>query len=622
MRSSQKRWLALVLPLGLLAASCGSDDDTDAGTTVAAETTTAGANTTAGGTDTTAAPATTAGSDTTAGATDTTDAGTDTTAGATDTTDAGTDTTAGEAPSGDLLSYDESAQCGTEEYTSNIAKLEAIDELTFKMTLCNPDVALPSKVAFSSFQIQPQEYIESTGGTGDFVEAPIGTGPYKLEQWERGSQIVLTANEDYWGEAPKASTAVFRWSEEAAQRLVELTSGAVDAIDNVGASDFETVQGDDSLQLVEREALNVFYLGFNVDTAPFDNEALRQAIGFAIDKDRLVDNFYPAGSQAATQFLPPGIPQYEEGAETFTADQERARELLAEAGLDGGVDITLSYRNVVRGYLPEPAVVAVDIQSQLAEVGINVTLDEQESGTFIDNANAGSLGFYMLGWGADFPDATNFWDFHFGETASPQFGTGFDDMHAIISEAGSTVDEAARNELYAQANDLLFQHAQAIPIAYGGSALAYKADVEGAHASPLSNEALAVMGVPGQDQFTFLQNGEPAGLYCADETDGEALRVCEQIGEALLAYEVGGTDVVPALATEWESNEELTEWTFTLRDGVTFHDGSTFDANDVVQSYRIQWDAEDPAHVGREGTFTYWGAFFGFLNPPPAEAEG
>ncbi len=588
MRSSRKRWLALALPLGLLAASCGDDDDGGEAT----DTTAAVA-----GADTTAAPATTGGADTTAAA---------------DTTTA--------APTADFegLAYDESALCGTEGYAGNLAKLEAVDELTVKFTMCAPDVALPSKVAFSSLQIQPQEYIDSTGGTGAFIEEPIGTGPYKLEAWERGSQIVLSANEDYWGEAPKASAAVFRWSEEAAQRLVELQSGAVDGIDNVGASDFATVQGDTNLQLVERNALNVFYLGFNVDMPPFDNEALRQAIGYAVDKERIVSNFYPAGSEAATQFLPPGIPQYEEGAATFTADPEQARTLLAEAGYPDGLDVTLHYRNVVRGYLPEPAVVAVDIQSQLAQIGINVTLDEQESGTFIDNANSGALDFYMLGWGADFPDATNFWDFHFGVGASPQFGTGFPEMHAVLSEAGSTVDEAARDALYAEANALLFQHAQAVPVAYGGSAVAYKATVEGAHASPLTNESLAVMGVPDQDQFTFLQNGEPSGLYCADETDGEALRVCDQIGEGLLAYEVGGTETVPALATEFESSADLTEWTFTLRPDVTFHDGSTFDANDVVQSYRVQWDAEDPAHVGREGTFTYWGALFGgFLNPPP-----
>ena len=132
---------------------------------------------------------------------------------------------------------------------------------------------------------------------------------------------------------------------------------------------------------------------------------------------------------------------------------------------------------------------------------------------------------------------------------------------------------------------------------------------------PLSNEQMSVMGIPGQDQFNWIQNGEPGGLWCADETDGEALRVCEQIGESLLAYEVGGTDVVPALASSFEANEDGTVWTFTLRDGVTFQDGTPFDANDVVATYRAQWDKKAPAHTGRTGDFTYFSAFFGgFLN--------
>jgi peptide/nickel transport system substrate-binding protein len=566
MRQRRFRWVSAFVALGLVAAACGSDDDDSAE---------------GGGEE---AP----------------------------------------ADSGDFeaLAFDESAQCGTEGYVGNLAGIEATDAQTVTFTLCNPDVAFPSKVAFSALGIFPEEQLEEAS-TGAPVDSPIGTGPYKLEAWEKGSQIVLTANEDYWGDAPAIPTVVFRWSEESAQRLVELQSGDVDGIDNVGTEDFETVSGDSNLQLIEREPLNVFYLGFNVDKPPFDNEELRQAIGYAIDKDRIIENFYPEGSIAADQFLPPGIPQYQDGAETFTYDPDRARELLTEAGYPNGVDLgALSYRATVRGYLPQPPQVASDIRDQLAQVGITVALDEQEEGAFIDNANTGALSFYMLGWGADFPDATNFWDFHFGVGASPQFGTGFDDMHEVLTEAGSTVDEGERGDLYAQANELLFQHAQAIPVAYGGSAVAFNASVEDAHASPLSNERFAVMSEEGADQLVWMQNGEPSGLYCADETDGEALRVCEQINESLLGYEVGGTEVEPALAEEWESNDDLTEWTFTLRDGVTFHDGSTFDANDVVASYRAQWDAADPRHVGREGLFTYFEALFGgFLNPPPAPAE-
>jgi ABC-type transport system substrate-binding protein len=532
------------------------------------------------------------------------------------------DDDAGDEPadSGDFepITYDESAACGQDPYTGNLATLEAVDAQTVRFTLCNPDVALPAKVAFSSLGIHPSEHLEETGGAP--IENPVGTGPYMLEEggWERGSQIVLTRNPDYWGDEPPTETVVFRWSQESAQRMVELQSGAVDGIDNVGPEDFETVQGDDSLQLIEREPLNIFYLGFNVDNAPLDDELVRQAVGYALDKDRLIENFYPPGSQAADQFLAPGIPGYEDGADAYTYDPEQAQSLLAEAGFPDGIDLgPLSYRNEPRPYLPQPAQVASDMRDQLAQVGITVTLDEQESTAFIDNANAGELGLHLLGWNADFPDPTNFWDYHFGAGGSAQFGAGFDDLHQTLADAGATVDADARAELYAEANDLLMEHAPAIPVAYGGSGVAFKAEVDGAHASPLANEAMAAMSIEGEDQLVWMQNGEPGGLYCADESDGESLRVCEQTNESLLAYEVGGTEVLPSLAEEYEPNDDFTEWTFTLREGITFHDGSALDANDVVQSYRVQWDAADPLHVGRQGDFVYWGALFGgFLNPP------
>ena len=84
-----------------------------------------------------------------------------------------------------------------------------------------------------------------------------------------------------------------------------------------------------------------------------------------------------------------------------------------------------------------------------------------------------------------------------------------------------------------------------IPVAHGGSAMAFKADVTGAHASPLSNELMAVMDPGGRDTLVWMQNAEPIGLYCADESDGESLRACEQINESLLGFEVGGTATVP-----------------------------------------------------------------------------
>ncbi len=142
-----------------------------------------------------------------------------------------------------------------------------------------------------------------------------------------------------------------------------------------------------------------------------------------------------------------------------------------------------------------------------------------------------------------------------------------------------------------------------VPIAHGGSGVAYRADVEGAHASPLGNEYFAAVDPAGRDTFVWMQNAEPISLYCNDETDGESLRACEQTVEALLSYEVGGTDVEPGLATSCEPNDDLTVWTCNLREGVQFHDGSMLDANDVVMSWYVAWDAASPLHVGNTGAF-------------------
>ena len=581
-----RRLLAASAALALVVAACGSDDDASDESTATEET-----------------------------ASDDTDAVDTTEEPATDSTDDA-------EPSGDFETMSVSApDC---DYGGVFETIESLDELTVQFTLCQPDVAFESKVAFSAFGIFPDEFLEETGGGGpELFENPIGTGPYMLEEWDRGNQLVMSANPDYWGDAPESETLVFRWSEEAAQRLVELQAGTVDGIDNPGRDDFEVIAADSDLQLLEREGTNVFYLGFNRDMAPFDNEQVRQAIGMGLDRQRIVDAFYPPGSTVADQFLPMSIFGYTEEPVWYDYDPDAAMDLLAEAGFADGFEMTLSYRDVVRSYLPSPGTVAVDIQDQLAQLGITVTIEVMESGAFIDAANAGELSSYLLGWGADFPDATNFLDFHFGVSASPQFGAGFPDIHELLTEAGRIADQDTRLELYEQATGLIKQHVPMVPVAHGGSGTAYKADVTNAHASPLGNERFSVMDPGGRDTFVWMQNAEPIGLYCADETDGESLRACEQINESLLAYTVGGTDVEAALAESWESNEDGTVWTFRLRPGVKFHNGNPLDANDVVTTYVAQWDAASPLHTGRVGDFTYFNADFGsFLNAPEEEAEG
>jgi ABC-type transport system substrate-binding protein len=275
---------------------------------------------------------------------------------------------------------------------------------------------------------------------------------------------------------------------------------------------------------------------------------------------------------------------------------------------------------VDRAYLPYPDKVAQEIQAQLKEVGIEVTLEEMESAAFVDAANSGQKAFYMLGWNADYPDATNFYDVHFN-AQSKQFGTMNTELLSEISAAAQLSDPAARQTHYDKVNQLLKDDTVMIPVAHGGSSVAYQANVVGAHSSPLGNELFSVVS-NGTDQFVWMQNGEPASLWCGDESDGETLRACEQVYEALLGFSVGGTEIVPALAESFSANTEATEYTFKLRQGVKFHNGASLDANDVVATFVAQWDAKSPNHVGRTGEFYYMGGFFGaLLNAEAADVK-
>jgi ABC-type transport system substrate-binding protein len=438
----------------------------------------------------------------------------------------------------------------------------------------------------------------------------------------------MVANPNWYGDPVPAQELIFKWSTEAAQRLVELQSGQVDGIDNVGVDDFSAVEGDSTLKLYPREGLNTMYLGMNNTYRPFNNEKVRQAVAMGIDRQRIVDNFYAPGSVVATQFTPCSIPNACVGPEWYPFDPAAAKALLAEGLAEEGITgtnplkTTIHLRDVNRSYIANPTVIAQDIQAQLkANLGIEAAIDVQESGTFIDNADAGKLdGIHILGWGADYPDMTNFVDYHFGAGASAQFGDKYPDLVAAIQEGAQGLSDEAREPAYEKVNELIKQHVPMLPVAHAGSAVAFKADVEGAHASPLSNEIFSVMKPGDRTQLVWLQNGEPPGLYCADESDGEALRACEQMTQSLYEYETAGTAALPALATACTPSADLMTWTCTLRDGVKYANGATFDANDVVVSYAAQWDTENPLHKGRDGSFTYFPALFGgFLNPPPAE---
>lgn len=509
------------------------------------------------------------------------------------------------------------------DYGGKILSIEATDMQTVVFTFCSPEPAFREKVAFSSFGIYPSEWLEeaataaANGNSEMLLTHPVGTGPYMIDDWIRGDSIVFDRFEDYWGEPANTQTAVLRWATEPAARMLELQSGSVHYITNVTQDQYETIHADPNLQLLPDPRPNVLYLGMTNTFEPFNDLRVRQAIAMGIDRQRIVDNFYPEGSVVPSAFTPCSIPNGCQGEDWYDFDPEAARQLLADAGYPDGFETTIFFRDVARVYLQEPGVVAQEIQTQLSEnLGIDAEVQLMESGQFIDDSTQGRLdGLYLLGWIGDFPHPGNFLDFHFSE-ANPQFGDPHPEIYEPLTEAAAIADPEVAAPLYAEANNAIKELVPMVPIAHGASANAALASVGNAYAPAFGGVQFAVLDPP-EDTLVFMQNAEPISLFCADESDGESLLPCEQVVEPLLRYELDSGNTRPALATSCEANDDGTVWTCHLREGVKFHDGTTLDANDVVLSWASGIDAENPFHVGNTGAYAYFAYLWdGLMNAP------
>jgi ABC-type transport system substrate-binding protein len=496
-----------------------------------------------------------------------------------------------------------------------IARIEAVDELTVRFELCAPDPAFTQKLAVTNFSVNDSGWLAAAIADGSLATTMNGTGPLELLAWEQGVQIVLSRNGSYWGDKAASERVVIQWEPESAARLLQLRAGTVDAADNAAPTDEAAITADASLALLTRPGFNTFYLNFNNRYAPMSDVRVRQAIATALDRQRIVDLFYPSGTTLATHVPPCVIDGACVGDAWYAQDLVAARALLTEAGYPNGLDLTLSLRETPRAFLPDPVAVATDIQAQLAAVGIRVTLDVQEAGGYIGKLLSGELrGASFSAALPDYPEAWNSLGIDFGSTSGPAHGDQYPRLVALLDDAQRESDPAAREALFTQINNEIRTQVPVVPIANGASLIATRAAVRGLVASPVAMERFDRVSVEGSNTFTWLQGGEPAGLYCMDEEDREAVRICAQVMEGLYGYAVGGTAAEPRLATECVASADGLVVECALRRDVRFHNGARLDAGDVLDSFAAAWDCAHPLHVGRTGSFRGWSWIMGTLN--------
>ncbi|SES43019.1 ABC transporter substrate-binding protein [Psychrobacillus sp. OK032] len=373
-----------------------------------------------------------------------------------------------------------------------IESVTADGDYTVVFKLKRAQAPFLKNIAMSPFGIASPTAFDASGEK--FGDNPVGTGPFKFVGWKRNDSITIEKFDDYWAEGlPKLDKVIFRSYPDNSARLNALLTGEIDLADGVNPADGKTVEGDSNLQLIERPSMNVGYLGLTTTRPPFDNVKVRQAMNYAIDKQSIIDAFFEGRAEMAKNPMPPSISGYNEDIPGYEYNPEKAKELLAEAGLADGFEMELWAMPVPRPYMPDGAKVAEVIQKNLEEVGIKAEIVSFEWATYLEKARNGEADAFMLGWTGDNGDADNFiYVLLDGDNIGSNNYTYYDnqDLHKILIQAQTEVDEDIRNELYKQAQEIIFEDAPWVPLAHSTPLLAGRADIVDFFPHPTGSDKL------------------------------------------------------------------------------------------------------------------------------------
>ncbi len=401
---------------------------------------------------------------------------------------------------------------------SIITEVKKIDDLNVEFVLSSPMAPFLANLAMDMFAISSPAAIKAAGEAyGTPSGGCVGTGPYKFVSWQEGTEIVLVANEDYWGEPAKVKNVIVRVIPDDSARFLALQAGDIDALEQAVVEDLMTAEEDPNLQILTRPALNTSYIAFNFKILEFQDVRVREAVAHAIDKEGLISNFFGKYGTVATNFLPPLLLGHNSEIQDWTYDPELSKSLLAEAGFPDGlsevtvaedvldadgnvlytagekIPLRLYYMPVTRFYFPSPKEVGEGMAANLNAAGFKVELYlEGDWPTYLGSRRNGTLmGLYMLGWGGDNGDPDNFLGYFFNSGAEPIKQEGWyqnAELAAILQEAVTLPDPEARAALYRQAEQMLHDDVARIWLGHNNTPLILSAAVQGYVPQPVGAE--------------------------------------------------------------------------------------------------------------------------------------
>jgi peptide/nickel transport system substrate-binding protein len=381
------------------------------------------------------------------------------------------------------------ASCTASSATEAVIKLKK-PYTAFLLSQTIMTFGLNSPAALKKLNADNADPTKSPYGTGA-TGAMVGTGPFMFKEWKPADHVLVVKNPSYWNTAGVAhlDSVKFIKIADTTASLNALQAGDIDLATIMNPVDIGTIKSDKNLQVVERgESCNLFHLAMNETHKPFDNLKIREAVGYAVNRQNLIDTFYGGNEFAvvAKTWMPPttfsakdvGLPTY---------DVAKAKQLIADSGLTGDqLKIEFHYpSDVFRPYMPDPKGIFQAIQTDLEAAGFTVTSATKPwSNGYVKEETKGLYPIWLIGWTCDWAGPDNFLDtaffWHDGKgDPNPEFAYKNPDLFSLIDKAKAQVSLDASKPLWEQAQDMIAKDLPSMPLVSSKPVAGAKAIVQG-----------------------------------------------------------------------------------------------------------------------------------------------
>ena len=385
-----------------------------------------------------------------------------------------------------IVGYDECQ----EGKADTLAGVKALDDYTLEVTLKYPYGDFIKTLGHVCFYPVAKEDIEEWGD--EYADHVNGNGPFKFVEWKHDQYITLERNDDYWGDKAHLNDVKYVIMADENTAFLEYKAGNLEYT-SIPQGKVKATEEDPKLKdcVIKKPLLAIYYYGMNINTEPFkDNLALREALGYVIDKQNICDVVNEGVSVPATGFVPPGIPGFQENASAVTYDPEKAKEKLAEAGYPNGEGLpTLKLGfNIGSGH----EMIAEAVQADAKEIGINIEIEGYEWGAMLEKAKSGEINFFRLGWLADYPTMDNFlFPLFYSGSADNYAGYSNPVVDEMLLEARKISDDEERQAKYREVEKTILDDCAFALIYFYGSRRIVQPYVKGFYLSAMEEYDLS-----------------------------------------------------------------------------------------------------------------------------------